>query len=70
MSQRTNYLSNSPFEEVFGYCRAVKKGNILEISGTVALVDGTNVKEDDFYAQTKNIIERIKVVIEDAGDKM
>ncbi|MFM1912755.1 MAG: hypothetical protein RIR51_593 [Bacteroidota bacterium] len=70
MSQRTNYLSNSPFEEVFGYCRAVKKGNILEISGTVALVDGTNVKEDDFYAQTKNIIERIKVVIEDAGGKI
>lgn len=67
MTKRVNISSGSPFEDVFGYCRAVKSGNLLEISGTVALVDGDKIKEDDFYAQTFNIIERIAQVLEEAG---
>jgi len=70
MTKRINISSGSPFEDVFGYCRAVKSGNLLEISGTVALVDGENIKEDDFYAQTYNIIERIAQVLEDAGSSI
>ena len=50
-----------------GYCRAVKIGNIVEVAGTVAIVDGEKVKADDAYAQTHNIIERISVVLQDAG---
>ena len=38
MSQRLNISSGSPFEDTFGYCRAVKTGNLLEISGTVAII--------------------------------
>ncbi|MEY2793385.1 MAG: hypothetical protein RJA76_1377 [Bacteroidota bacterium] len=70
MTKRINISSGSPFEDVFGYCRAVKVGNFLEISGTVALVDGNLVKEDDFYAQTYNIIERIAQVLEEAGSSI
>ncbi len=70
MTKRINISSGSPFEDVFGYCRAVKVGNFLEISGTVALVDGDKIKEDDFYAQTYNIIERIAQVLEDAGSSI
>ncbi|RXK49636.1 RidA family protein [Aquirufa rosea] len=70
MSNRISISSGSPFEDVFGYCRAVKTGNLLEISGTVALVDGDKVKEDDLYAQTYNIIERIAVVLEEAGSSL
>ncbi|CAM4228899.1 RidA family protein [Cytophagaceae bacterium 50C-KIRBA] len=70
MSNRISISSGSPFEDVFGYCRAVKTGNLLEISGTVALVDGDKVKEDDLYAQTYNIIERIAVVLEEAGSSI
>ena len=58
MTKRLNIASGSPFEETFGYCRAVKTGNLLEISGTVALIDGEKVTADDFYAQTYNIIEQ------------
>jgi len=50
-----------------GYCRAVRIGNTIEVSGTVAIVDGENVKADDAYAQTYNIIERIGAVLEDLG---
>jgi enamine deaminase RidA (YjgF/YER057c/UK114 family) len=48
-----------------GYCRAVRIGNIVEVSGTVAIVDGDKVKADDAYAQTYNIIERVEKVLED-----
>jgi enamine deaminase RidA (YjgF/YER057c/UK114 family) len=70
MSNRINISSGSPFEDTFGYCRAVRTGNLLEISGTVALVDGDKITADDLYAQTYNIIERIAVVLEEAGSSL
>lgn len=70
MTKRLNIASGSPFEETFGYCRAVKTGNLVEISGTVALIDGEKVTADDFYAQTYNIIERIALVLEEAGSSI
>lgn len=60
-------LSGSPWEDKVGYCRAVRVGNLIEVSGTVAIVDGVIVKADDAYAQTVNIIERIDKVLEEAG---
>ena len=48
-----------------GYCRAVRIGNIIEVSGTVAIVDGEKVKANDAYAQTLNILERVEKVLED-----
>lgn len=70
MSNRINISSGSSFEDTFGYCRAVKKGNLLEISGTVALVDGEKITADDLFAQTYNIIERISVVLDKAGSSL
>jgi enamine deaminase RidA (YjgF/YER057c/UK114 family) len=64
---RQNILSGSPWEDKMGYCRAVRIGNIVEVAGTVAIVDGDIVKADDAFAQTNNIIERIAKVLEDAG---
>jgi enamine deaminase RidA (YjgF/YER057c/UK114 family) len=63
--KRENILTGSPWEDKMGYCRAVRIGNIIEVSGTVAIVDGTKVKADDAYAQTLNILERIEKVLED-----
>ncbi|ARK13175.1 RidA family protein [Fibrivirga algicola] len=60
-------LSGSPWEDKVGYCRAIRVGNLIEVSGTVAIVDGETVKADDAYAQTVNIIERIGKVLEEAG---
>lgn len=64
---RQNILTGSPWEDKMGYCRAVRIGNIVEVSGTVAIIDGEIVKADDAYAQTNNIIERISKVLEEAG---
>jgi enamine deaminase RidA (YjgF/YER057c/UK114 family) len=64
---RTNYSTGAKWEDIVGYCRAVKIGNTLEVSGTVA-TDGTNViAKGDFYGQTKFIIEKIEKVLRQAG---
>jgi enamine deaminase RidA (YjgF/YER057c/UK114 family) len=68
--KRKNILSGSPWEDKMGYCRAVRIGNIIEVSGTVAIVDGVKVKADDAYAQTLNILERIEKVLEEANASM
>ena len=69
-SERKNILSGSPWEDKMGYCRAVRLGNVIEVSGTVAIVDGETVKADDIYAQTMNILTRIEVVLAEAGASM
>lgn len=65
---RTNYSSGAKWEDIVGYSRAVRVGNIIEVTGTVA-VDEKNqlVGRDDAYAQTKYIIEKIEKVLYSAG---
>jgi len=66
--KRTNYSSGAKWEEIVGYSRAVKVGNIVEVTGTVA-VDENNilVGDNDAYLQTKFIIEKIEKVLHRAG---
>ena len=66
--QRTNYSSGAKWEDIVGYSRAVKIGNVIEVTGTVAVDEtGEVVGKDDAYAQTKYIIEKISAVLERAG---
>ena len=66
--ERTNYSSGSKWEHVIGYSRAVKVGNIVEVTGTVASGDdGKVVGKDDAYSQTKYIYEKISAVLLRAG---
>jgi enamine deaminase RidA (YjgF/YER057c/UK114 family) len=67
---RQNILSGSPWEDKMGYCRAVRIGNIVEVAGTVAIVDGEKVTATDAFAQTNNIIERIEKVLLEAGTSL
>jgi enamine deaminase RidA (YjgF/YER057c/UK114 family) len=68
--KRENILTGSPWEDKMGYCRAVRIANIIEVSGTVALIDGEKVKADDAYSQTFNILERVEKVLEDLNASM
>lgn len=68
--ERKNILTGSPWEDKMGYCRAVRIGNIVEVSGTVAIVDGKKVKADDAHAQTLNILERVEKVLEELNVSM
>jgi enamine deaminase RidA (YjgF/YER057c/UK114 family) len=66
--ERTNYSSGAKWEDIVGYSRAVKIGNVIEVTGTVA-VDENNllVGKDDAYAQTRFIIEKIEKILQRAG---
>ena len=66
--QRVNYASGAQWEEIIGYSRAVKIGNIVEVTGTVA-VDENNqvVGKDNAYEQAKYILNKIEKVLERAG---
>jgi len=69
--ERTNYSSGSKWEDIVGYSRAVRVGNVIEVTGTVASgEDGKIVGENDAYAQTKFIYEKIERVLHRAGAEM
>lgn len=66
--QRTNYSSGAKWEDVVGYSRAVKIGNTIEVTGTVAVDDNNDlVGSNDAYEQTKFIIQKIEKVLQKAG---
>jgi enamine deaminase RidA (YjgF/YER057c/UK114 family) len=65
---RVNYSSGAKWEEIVGYSRAVKAGNIIEVTGTVAADDNSNaVGGNNAYEQTKFIILKIEAVLQRAG---
>jgi enamine deaminase RidA (YjgF/YER057c/UK114 family) len=64
---RTNYSTGAKWEDIVGYSRAVKIGNTLEVSGTVATEGSDVIAKGDFYGQTKFIIEKIERVLKQAG---
>jgi enamine deaminase RidA (YjgF/YER057c/UK114 family) len=69
--QRINYSSGAKWEDIVGYSRAVRVGNIIEVTGTVAVDENNSlVGEDDAYLQTKFIIEKIEKVLHRAGSSL
>jgi len=68
MSNRQNISSNSPYEPVYGYSRAVKVGNLVFVSGSGAWgEDAELVGVDDVYAQAKQTIRNIEKALAEAG---
>ncbi len=68
---RTNFSSGAKWEDLVGYSRAVKVGNIIEVTGTVA-VDENNqlVGENSAYDQTLYVLQKIEQVLIRAGASM
>lgn len=66
--ERVNYSSGARWEDIVGYSRAVKIGNIIEVTGTVAAGDDSMlVGGDSAYEQTKFILQKIEKVLKKAG---
>ncbi len=64
---RKKISSGSPWEDIVGYSRAVRVGNIIEVAGTTAMDGETLIGKDDLYAQTVFIISKIEKALQEAG---
>jgi enamine deaminase RidA (YjgF/YER057c/UK114 family) len=58
-------------ENIIGFSRAVKVGNIIAVAGTAAInPDGSTACPGDVYGQTKCCIGIMKKAIEEAGGRL
>ncbi len=65
---RENVGGNSPYEDLVGFSRAVRVGDAVHVSGTVATADdGSVVGADDAYAQTVQTLLNIEAALRNAG---
>ena len=63
--------SGSPWEDIVGYSRAVKVGNIIvEIAGTTAMDGELLVGKDDVYEQTRFILKKIEKALQQLGSSL
>ena len=62
--------SGSPWEDIVGYSRAIKVGNIIEIAGTTAMDGELLVGKDDVYEQTKFILKKIEKALQQLGSSL
>ena len=59
--------SGSPWEDVVGYSRAVKVGNVIEVAGTTAMDGDMPVGRGDIYAQSVFVFKKIEKALQEAG---
>lgn len=66
--RHTRIHSGAPWEPLAGYCRAVRAGQIIAVSGSVAVGDdGELVGRGDVYRQAKRCIEVLANALQQAG---
>ena len=64
---RKNLSSGTKWESIVGYSRAVRVGNVIEVSGTVATDGSSVIGGNDEYQQAKFILKKIENILEEAG---
>lgn len=65
--QRLNISSGAPWEAKVGYSRAVRIGNVVEVSGTVSQDGDKVIGINDPYEQTKHALAKIEAALVKAG---
>lgn len=66
--ERQRVSSGAPWEPEIGYCRAVRAGNQIFVSGTVSVDrQGQLVGPGDPYVQAKHILSVIATALEELG---
>ena len=69
--KRQNFATNSKWEPIVGYSRAVRMGDMIFVTGTTATDEqGEVIGEGDAYAQTKQTLANVARVLGRAGASM
>lgn len=64
-------FSGAPWEGRVGYCRAVRRGRHLAVSGTAPVgADGSVVAPGDGYAQAARSLEIVRAALEELGGSL
>jgi enamine deaminase RidA (YjgF/YER057c/UK114 family) len=65
---RNRVYSGAPWEKQVAYCRAIRVGNIVTVSGTTAIDEhGNVVGVNDIYNQTLYIFKKIDRALNELG---
>ena len=64
---RKKISSGSPWEDIAGYSRAIRVGNIIEVAGTTAMDGDILIGKGDIYKQTVYIFKKIENALTEAG---
>ena len=68
---RRNFGSGGPWEEIYGYARAVRVGAHVYVAGTTAALPGGGVAGGaDATTQTRAVFDRIEAALAQAGARM
>ena len=68
MNKRLNISSQTKWEDIVGYSRAVRIGNVIEVAGTTAVDEtGQVFGINDPSEQTKYILSKIEKALTSAG---
>ena len=67
---RKRIYSGGPLEKKVGYCRATRVGDLVFVSGSVAMKDGQVVGVGDPAAQTRQTVATIEAALREAGSSM
>lgn len=71
MQERTRVFSGAPWEPVVGYCRALRVGSRIYVTGTTALgPEGRLVGVGDGYAQAAQCIRNIERALQGLGAEL
>jgi enamine deaminase RidA (YjgF/YER057c/UK114 family) len=68
--KRINISSGAKWEDIVGYSRAVRIGNVIEVAGTTAVNGSEVVSEGDVYGQCIYIFRKIEKALVEAGSSL
>lgn len=69
-NMRKNISSGAEWENIVAYSRAVRTGNMIEVSGTTAIEHDSKTLKGDMYSQTFHSLRKIEEALIKSGATM